>query len=84
MARACVWEAGNCLGVDAVAGIGDQRHQRRHVARRPEPLHQRSRAGRRRRWMEPDDFVDIGDGDGEADLQCAPSRALLSRNLVRG
>ena len=55
---------------DRVARVGDQADQRRHVARRPDPLHQRRprRAGVRRRSDQADHLVDVGDGDREADL----------------
>ena len=63
-------EADRAVGVERVARIGDQRDERRHVARRPHPLHQRGARGRRigRGADEADHLVDIGDRDGEADL----------------
>ena len=64
-------QAAIAVGVERVARIGDQRDQRRHVLRRPGARHQRlARGGGVRRGAdEADDLVDIGDGDGEADLQ---------------
>ena len=63
-------EADRAVGVEGMARIGDERDERRHVARRPHPLHQR-RARRRRIGRgadEADHFVDVGDRDCEADL----------------
>ena len=56
-----------------MAGIGDQRHQRRHVLGRPGARHQllARRAGIGRGADQPDHFVDIGDGHGQADQDMA-------------
>ncbi len=69
-ARLRVGETHRSVFAERVARIGDQRDQRRHVARRPGALHQRGarRAGVGRGADQADHFVDIGDRDGEADL----------------
>ena len=56
--------------VQHVARIRDQGDQRGHVSRRPGTLHQRltSGAGVGRRPDQTDDFIDIGDRNGESDL----------------
>ena len=72
MARACASDRRHRAVLrQHVARIGDQRDQRRHVARRPGALHQRlARGGGVGRGAdEADHFVDIGDRDGQADLQ---------------
>ncbi len=56
-----------------MARIGDQRHQRRHVLRRPGARHQllARRCGIGRGADQRDDVVDIGDGDRQADQDMA-------------
>ncbi len=57
--------------VERVARVGDEQDQRRHVLGGPGPAHQRL-ARRRRVGRGPDEtdhLVDVGHGDGEADLQ---------------
>ena len=63
-------EANGAVGVERVARIGDERDERRHVARRPHPLHQRRSCGGRigGRADEADHLVDVGDRDRQADL----------------
>ena len=66
-----------------VARIGDQRDQRRHVARRPGARHQRlaRRALVGRGADQADHLVDIGDGDGEADLDMRAVARLVEQIL---
>ena len=70
-ARLRIGEAAGAGLAQRVARIGDQRNERRHVMRRPLPAHQGfARRGRIGRCADQsNDFVDIGDGDGETDLQ---------------
>ena len=69
-ARLCFRKTDRAIGVERVARIGDKGYERRHVARRPHPLHQCGSRGRGIRGGadEADDLVDVGDRDCEADL----------------
>ena len=66
-----------------MARIGDERDERRHVARRPGALHERrARRGRVRRGAdEPDHLVDIGDRDRKADLDMRAVARLREQEL---
>ncbi len=82
-ARLGLRQAAIAVLVDAVARVGDQRDQGRHVMRRPEPAHQRL-AGRGRIGGgadQPDDLVDIGDGDRQADLDMSAVARLVEQEL---
>ena len=65
--------------VEPVAEVVDQRHQLRHVVRRPQPAHQGGAGFRRvgRGADQADDLVDVGDGDGEADLHAGAVAGLV-------
>ena len=82
-ARLRLRQANRAVGVEGVARIGDERDQGRHVARRPGALHQRRPRGGRvgRGADQPDHFVDIGDGDGETNLDMGGVARLGEQEL---
>ncbi len=64
-----------------MAGVGDQGDQRRHVLGRPVARHQRLARGALigRRADEADHLVDVGDRDGEADLDVGGVARLVEQ-----
>ena len=82
-ARLRFGEADRAVGVERMARIGDERDQGRHVARRPQPVHQRCARRRRigRGADEADHLVDVGDRDREADLGMRVVAGLREQEL---
>ena len=69
-----------------VTRVGDQRYQRPHRLGRPGPRHQllAGGGGIGSGADQLDDFVDIGDGDGQTDQDIARGRALVNSDVAAG
>ena len=84
MALACSSESRRCRRRDAVARIVDQRDQRgrRRVAGQSRAIKaSRASLASLRGADQPDDFVDIGDRDGEADQHMGAVARLVEQEL---
>ena len=73
-------------GGDDVARLVDQRQQRADILGRPVAPHQRDARGRGigAGADQPDDLVDIGDRDGQADQVVRPVARLAELEAGRG